>query len=390
MKILLINVVYGKGSTGNIVKSLYDAYKTLGHDVKILYGRSSSTQDNPNIFKCTSEVESKIHHGFSKISGNMYGGMFFSTKRILRKIKCIKPDVVHVHCINGYFVNIYKLLSFLAKNKIKTILTMHADFMMTGGCGYTVDCKKYLNGECRGCKRVHEFNSKISLNRTHKFYKKFEKTISKFDYNDLRITCVSPWLANRYKESPIYSKYFVTTVLNPVDKIFFEKSNNNPYKTKQKNILYVTSDIYDREKSGFYIEELAEKLPEYNFTILCSKEVDYKTKHSNVDFIIGKGLSRNLIRDYYANADASILLSKRETYSMVVAESLICGTPALGFKCGGPESVDFSNESRFFDYGMVDAMVRYLSNFIKPTKILMNVDLSHVSIANVYLSLLKK
>ena len=39
MKILLINSVYNKGSTGNIVKSLYEGYKEYGHDTFVIYGR---------------------------------------------------------------------------------------------------------------------------------------------------------------------------------------------------------------------------------------------------------------------------------------------------------------------------------------------------------------
>lgn len=357
MKILLFNVVYSKGSTGNITESLYKGYKEFGHEVKVLYGRSSKVLDDPNIFKCTSELESKIHHLWSRFTGNMYGGMVISTKRIIKKIKKFNPDMVHVHCINGYFVNIYKLLTFLASKKYKTILTMHADFMMTGGCGYTVDCNKYLNSQCKGCPRVHEFNSRISLNRTKTFYNKFKKAISKFDYDNLRITCVSPWLAERYKQSPIYKDYMVSTVLNPVDDIYFQKSKNNPYVNKSKNILYVTSDIYDKEKSGFFIEDLAEKLPDYNFTILCSKNVKYRSEHSNINFISGTTLSKNDIRDYYSNAESTILLSKRETYSMIVAESLVCGTPVVGFKCGGPESVGFSKQAFFVDYGDVNDLV---------------------------------
>lgn len=384
MKILLVNVVYSKGSTGNITESLYKAYKNLGHDVKVLYGRSSKVMDDPNIFKCTFELESKVHHFLSKFTGNMYGGMFISTNKIIKKIKKIHPDVVHIQCINGYFVNIYRLLCFLARNKFKTILTMHADFMMTGGCGYTVDCNKYLSQKCKNCERVHEFNSKVSLNRTKTFYNKMYKSISKFDIDKLKITCVSPWLSERYKESPIYKNYSVSTILNPVDDIFLEKvSNSHSY--KNDSVLYVTSDIYDKEKSGFFIEILAEKLPTYNFTILCSKNVEYRPMHANINYVMGAKLSKEVIRNYYIKAELTILLSKRETYSMIVAESLACGTPVVGFKCGGPESVGFSKQALFVDYGDVSSLIAKIKEAKKDVVIDKKVDKE--SICREYLKL---
>ena len=107
MKILLINVLYGIGSTGKIVESLFNEYKKHGNDVRCIYGRRT-TKKSKCIVKRTFEIESKIHHLISKISGNIYGGMPLSTSRILRYIKKYNPDIVHLHCLNGYFVNIYK------------------------------------------------------------------------------------------------------------------------------------------------------------------------------------------------------------------------------------------------------------------------------------------
>ena len=353
MKILLINNVYKKGSTGKIVDSLFHEFKKE-NDVYLIYGRGSKVNEK-NVFKKTFELESKIHHFFSLFTGNMFGGMFFSTQRIIRTIKKIKPDVINLHCLNGYFVNIYLLLKWLSKNNVKTVMTMHADFMMTGGCGYAIDCKNYLNGQCLGCKEFKNFNSKFSLNRTHHLYLKIQKALKQFNNDHLRITCVSKWLADRYAESPLYKDFCVKTILNPVDSIFFNQPNKNPYSELNKNVLYVTPDIYDYVKCGWRIIDIANKRKDINFTVICTKNIEFKFENKNINYIKG-GVQKDLLRDYYYFADATLIISKRETFSMVVAESLASGTPVYGFKCGGPESIGIPEYSFFFDYGDIDSI----------------------------------
>ena len=357
MKILLINGVYEKGSTGNIVKTLYTNFRNAGEDAYVLYGRGIANTDT-RIIKKTYELESKIHHLLSLFSGNLYGGMFFSTKRITRQIKKLKPDVVNVHCANGYFVNIYKLLEWLAKNNIKTVLTMHAEFMMTGGCGYTIDCNNHITSECRNCNYVKQFNGKFSSNKTHKYYCKFKNAICAFKKENLKVTCVSPWLEKRYKESPIYKDVFVASIINPVDELFFEKALKNPYKFK-KNVLYVTPDINDYVKCGHLIKEVAKNRPDIHFTVICAKDVEFHFGLENITYISG-GVDKETLRNYYYFADGTLLLSRRETFSMIVAESLACGTPVYGFENGGSESIALMKHCYFCEFGNIEKLCKNL------------------------------
>lgn len=354
MKILLINVVVDKGSTGKIVRTLSDSYKKEGHSVFVLYGRGKTVRNDVNNFNITCEFESKVHHFFSNINGNIFGGMPLSTNKIIRLINKIKPDLVHIHCINGYFVNIYKLLSFLAKNKTKTILTMHADFMMTGGCGYALDCNKYISESCKNCQHFKEINGKFSHNSAHNNFLKINKAVSLFEKENLIVTCVSPWLTKRYKESNIYKNFRVETVFNPVDIKLNKNITNDDY------FLYVTSDINDPNKGGHKIFEIAKNCPEKYFKIVSSKD-NIKEKLENMQVIIAP--SEEELAKLYSNATASILLSKKETFSMIVAESLLCGTPVLGLKAGGPETICVTEYCAFFEQNDLGSLIKSIKTF---------------------------
>ena len=126
MKILQVNCVYNNGSTGKIMHDVHMELVSAGHKSVVCYGRGADTSDE-NVIKLCSELYAKANNLLSRITGILYGGCLLSTSRLISLIKREKPDVVHLHCINGFFVNIYKLVSWLKNNKIKTVVTLHAE-----------------------------------------------------------------------------------------------------------------------------------------------------------------------------------------------------------------------------------------------------------------------
>lgn len=353
MKTLLINTVQSKGSTGNIVTSLYRGYKELGHDTYLIYGRGPKGKED-NVYKVTLELESKLHHLISLFTGNMYGGMYLSTRRIISRIKKINPDVIHIHLLNGYYVNVYRLISWLKKQPYKVILTMHADFMMSANCGIAMDCEKWRTNECKGCQYVKSFNGRYSLNRTHHFYKKMYKAFKDYPKDRLTITGVSPWLVGRIKSSPIYKGFNVQTVLNPVDEYFLEKVD---VKKNDKQVLFVTPDYYDELKGSKYLVELASKMKDYHFIVVDAKEQEID-KLDNMEVIYHP--SRERLRELYQSSRCTLLLSKRETFSMVALESIASDTPVTGFKNGGTES--WLGEDNFVEYGDISLLIDSIKN----------------------------
>lgn len=360
MKLLLINSVYGTGSTGNIIKTLHNEFESFGHETYVIFGRGKKDKSR-NTFKLTFEFESKIHHFISLFTGNLYGGMFFSTRRIIRKIKKIKPDVVNLHCLNGYFVNIYQLLNWLAKSKIPAVTTMHADFMMTGGCGIASKCSKLYENQCRNCPFVKNFNSKFSLKTTHRNFEKMNKAINNFSDKKLIVTCVSPFLVNRYKKSSIYKRFKIIDIFNPIT--MFEFNKKQMFSTKN-NILHVTADFNNLEKGGPYIIELAKRLEDFDFYVLSSKKPDTYIDLENLHFL-NPTRDRDELYSYYYSADLTCILSAYETFSMVTAESLSCGTPVIGFECGGPETIADPEFSLFKKQGDLDEIINGIKFLIK-------------------------
>ena len=165
MKVLQVNCVYNKGSTGKIVADIHNGLIERGIESVVCYGRGEKTT-LPNVYKVCGEFYSKLQNLRSRITGLMYGGCNLSTRRLIKVIEKERPDIVHLHCINGYFVNIYRLVEWLKQSNIKTVLTLHAEFMHTANCGHAFDCEKWKTG-CTNCTRYKQETKSIFFNKTH-------------------------------------------------------------------------------------------------------------------------------------------------------------------------------------------------------------------------------
>ena len=361
MKVLQVNCVYKKGSTGKIMYDIHKELLACGTESVVCYGRGNETKDK-DVYKTCGELYSKFNNLLTRFTGIMYGGCLLSTSKLISIIKKEKPDVVHLHCINGYFVNIYRLVSWLKKNKIKTVLTLHAEFMHTANCGHALECEKWTTG-CGNCPRLKKETKSLIFDGTHRSWVKMKKAFDGFE--SLSVTSVSPWLMERAKRSPILKDHKHTVVMNGLDTDVFHLYDTMELRqelgiTDEKVIFHATpyfSDEKDSFKGGYYVIKLAEALKHKGVKVIVAG--DYKTDivvPQNL-ILLGRVSDQKRLASLYSLADLTVIASKKETFSMIIAESLCCGTPTVGFFAGGPETIAIPEYCEFVEYGDVDALI---------------------------------
>lgn len=280
MKVLQVNCVYKKGSTGKITYDLHKGLLDAGIESIVCYGRGELVKE-PGVYKTCPEWYSKLNNALSRITGIMYGGCFYSTNRLISVMKKEKPDVVHLQCINGYFVNIYRLVTWLKKNNIKTVLTLHAEFMYTANCGHALDCDRWKTG-CGSCPRLRSETKSLLLDRTARSWQKMKKAFDGFDEN-LIVTSVSPWLMERAKQSPILRGKKHCVVYNGLDTNVFHPYETDDLRKKHncvgKKVVFHATPAFSADpnhfKGGYYVLELARRMPEVQFIIAgnCVEEI---------------------------------------------------------------------------------------------------------------------
>lgn len=373
MKILQINNVYDFGSTGKITRDLHHGLLEYGYDSVVYYGRRYKTKD-PNVYKICSEFYGKAQNGIYQISGIKYGGCHISTKRLISFIRKENPDIVHLQCLNGHFVNIYQLVTFLKEQRIPTVLTLHAEFMYTGGCSHAYDCNQWrLN---TGCGHAYcpaykkELKSKMG-DRSAEMWKRMNEAFSGFD--NLIVVSVSPWLMKRAESSKILNGKKHIVILNGVETDIFQTYSDEDSRKIREELGYTEKDMvvfhaspsFDNDpnnlKGGYYVLELAKKMNSVKFVV--AGRYDPTIKISENVKLLGNVTDKTYMAKLYAMANATLITSKRETFSMVCAESLCCGTPVIGFKAGAPEMISIPEYSKFCDYGDLDSLERFLYEF---------------------------
>lgn len=359
MKILQVNCVYKKGSTGKIVYDIHTELQKRGVDSIVCYGRGEKV-DEPNVYKICSEVYSKFNNLWSRITGIMYGGLSCSTRKLIKIIEQEKPDIVHLHCINGYFVNIYKIVDYLKKKRIKTVLSLHAEFMHTANCGHALECERWKTG-CGNCLRFKQETKSLFIDGTHRSWQLMKDAFEGFK-NNIIVTSVSFWLMNRAKESPILSNLEHCVVLNGLNTDIFRyrkvKGEYNKFKEGYKGVIFHATPFLSKNpnhiKGGYYVIELSKIMPNYHF--LIAGDFDESIERPSNVTLLGRLKDQETLAEFYSMSNITILTSKKETFSMVTAESLCCGTPIVGFKAGAPETISIPEYTRWVDYGDIKSL----------------------------------
>lgn len=371
MKVVIVNWVYNWGSTGYILRDIKNSLENSGHQVYTACGINRGEKEK-DVFEFSTSREMSFYRRLMRIGWPKFKGSYFGYKKLIRYINQKRPDIVHIHLLHCGCVDLYRLFEYLGKNKIKTVITHHAELYYTGSCNYSYECNGFMENQCLNCKSKFWATGSYLYRNPNRLWKKMHKAFSNFNPQNAISTSVSPWVKNRLEKSAITSHIPCEVVMNGIDvKIFKPTSPSLVLKERLNNILdnyvvYISAkfDPINKNdiKGGYYLVEVAKMLHDVNFVVVATENFNTESLPSNV-ILWGKAKDQKELAELYSNAKLTILTSKKETFSMICAESLCCGTPIVGFKSGGPETIALSNYSTFVDYGNIQS----LSNCVKET-----------------------
>lgn len=373
MKVLLIDVNCKKGSTGKIVYDLYTAMNKSGDEAAICYGRGEKITEK-NIFKFGIDLETNIHALLTRITG--FTGCFspFSTRRLLKFIKKFKPDVVHIHELHAYFVNIKPLLEFLKKSGIKTVFTLHCEFNYTGKCGHSVECTKWQT-ECGDCPHLRDYPATLFFDKTGYMHRQKKQLFEGFE--NMVVTAPSKWLADRAAQSFLKGKD-IRVVHNGIDTAAFKPTDSTELREKhnidedERVVLALAPDLMSNNKGGRYVLKLAEMMQDQKVRfILIGVDGEVKSHPENA-IVLGRIYDKELLSKYYSLADAFVICSERENFPTTCIEAQCCGTPICGFDAGGTKETDVTDLNAFGPYGdmvtLKENLLKVLNSDIDPTQ----------------------
>lgn len=342
--LLQLDTCLGVGSTGKIAEIIGGLAKKSGWDSYLCHGSRFVRKSSLSSFQMGSKLDEYGHYVLSRVFDQHGLGSCGPTRGLINHLEEIKPDVVQIHNIHGYYANYKMLFKYLAEKGIPTVMTMHDFWLMTGHCAYiNKSCERWKTG-CGKCPRLGEYPASL-LDRTQKNWSLKKDLFELFNHDRLVIVPVSYWLEGYAKQS-LLGECKIHTIQNGVNtKLFkpYEGEHSGLYnRIDWKKFTIIT--VADRwtDANGFNdIIALGKSLPDGMQILMVG--LNDQQMQGLPDKIVGIGHTDNVeqLIELYTAADVLFNASREVTFGLVTAEAMACGTPAIVFRnTAGEEIVD--------------------------------------------------
>ena len=356
MKVLMINSVCGIRSTGRICTDLADALTEKGHTVKIAYGRENVPEKYMKYaVRINTDLDVKLHGIRSRLLDDTGFGSRKATENFIKWIKEYDPDVIHLHNLHGYYINIDVLFRYLAEAKKKVIWTLHDCWAFTGHCAYFsyAGCEKWKSG-CFECPQKKEYPKSLIIDNSKKNWILKKELFTSIE--DMVLVTPSKWLASLVKES-FLNKYPVEVIYNGIDTDVF-KPTKSDFRTKNgledKKIILGVASVWDRRKGLYDFIKLSELLDDTYKIVLVGLSNEQMNGIPEKILGIPRTNSATELAEIYSAADVFVNPSVEETMGLVTVEAMACGTPVITYnltavpevvceKCGYTVSASVDN-----------------------------------------------
>lgn len=328
MKILQVNAVSSYGSTGRTTTEMADYLDAKGFGSFVAY--AGGTPYN-NGFKVGTSLGMKVHALGSRITGKQGYFSQAGTKKLIKYIRKIQPDIVHLRNLHGNFINLKMLLKYLSENDIATVITLHDCWFYTGKCThYTVDnCYKWQSG-CGNCPRLKKDNPSWYFDKTMEMFKDKKELFEKIPR--LAVVGVSDWIANEARNSFLSTAQIVRRIYNWIDLDVFKPNYNlnlrKKYNLENKFVILGVASGWSNSKGINKFIELSYELDE-NYQIFLVGRMNSSIELPPNIISIPRTDNTIELAEYYSMADVFINLSLEESFGKVTAEALACGTPVI-------------------------------------------------------------
>lgn len=338
MRIVQINTFPNK-ATGNIMMNIHRLLQEAGHDSYVVWSRGRASQNSHEIVM-DDKLGVKLHGVYTRLTDKTGFASKKATKRLIKHFYEIKPDIIHLHNIHGYYINLPLLFNYIKKNGIKVVWTLHDCWAFTGHCAFfdMCGCEKWKTG-CGGCEQKKTYPASIFLDNSVWNWKKKKEL---FSDSDAELVTPCNWLKRLVSQS-FPGQYPIHVFYNGIDREVFKPTDDEEIRKKygldgRPIILGVASEWTERKGLKDFIALAADML-EYQFVVVGLTEEQKKELPGSINGIARTENAQELASLYSA---ASIFFNPtyEDNFPTTNIEALACGTPILTYDTGGsPEAV---------------------------------------------------
>jgi putative colanic acid biosynthesis glycosyltransferase len=344
--LLQISIEVNSGSVGKIAEQIGETVLEKGWSSYITYARNNNPSKS-EVIKIGNKLDLYEHGLETRIFDNHCFSSRSATKNLIKTIDQINPDIIHLHHLHGYFINIDILFKYLKKRTTAVIWTFHDCWSFTGHCAYFdfVGCEKWKT-ECHHCEQKNEYPKSLVFDRSRKNYRDKKRIFNSID--NLTIVPVSYWLAEKVKDSFLMD-HACQVIQNGIDlNTFYIKNSrhalNKLYNLENKFVILGVASTWEKRKGLDEFIKLADLIDSKLYTIILVGLSNFQISKLPKT-IIGIERTENIgqLADLYSTADVFLNPTFEDTFPTTNLEALACGTPVVTYRTGGSvESIDES------------------------------------------------
>lgn len=356
MKILFINSVVDYGSTGRIVRNLANALKEQGNEVLIAYGRIPS-QNQTDTFYFGDKIATYTHVAMTRAFGRHGLHSTRATKRLIARIDSFNPDVIHLHNLHGYYLNVPMLINYLKNRNTKILWTLHDAWTVSGSSAYFDfnGCKTWDEG-CVECNSTRDYPEALLFKRQKQNFAWKKEVFSGF--NDLTFITPSQWLKDLLMTT-FLKKYPIEVVHNGIDITEFKPGISEV--SGNRMVLGVSND-WETRKGLQDIIELSKTLDcRYRITLVGLSEAQVKVLPNTITGIQRTQNIGELVK-LYQDAFVFINPTYEDNYPTTNLEALACHTPVIAYDTGGNKEVANAPYMNIIEQGNVEKLKETIEN----------------------------
>lgn len=365
MKILIINVVAGYGSTGRIAYDLVEKSISEGNECYLAYGRGDIPEKcKANTVKIGNAFSVYSHLFLTRFFDRQGEGSVLATKKFLKWASEYDPDVLWLHNIHGYYIN-YELLFDWIKSRpdMKVNWTFHDCWPFTGHCVHftSINCDAWKE-QCENCRLIKNYPTSLFIDNSKKNYKKKKNAF--LGVKNMTIYTPSKWLAAQVHMS--YLKEYETIVEN--NKINLEVFTptlgefRKDYGIANKKIVLGVAYAWTRSKGYFDFLELASVLDEKYVIVLVGVNDRQKKKLPKNVIGINRTKDARELAVIYSESDVFVNLTYEDTYPTVNLEARACGCKLITYRTGG--STECGDPDYVVEQGDIVSVVKCINEAV--------------------------
>lgn len=333
MRVVQINGVYGMAnSTGRNTAELHQYLLEQGVDSWVFaFGQNGDAPEWRQV-EILAELFSRPAHALlSRLTGLQGYYSAGPTRRLLRRLDQLRPDVVLLGVLHSNCISLPILMKYLARKKIAVVLVLHDCWFFTGHCCYytATGCSRWQEG-CGRCPARREWNTSWFFDRSARCLSDKRRWYESLDR--LAVVGVSDWITAEVRHSILKNAAVIRRIYNWVDAGLFHPQDPAPIRQKlglkegQKLVLGVASSWSERKGLGMFVRAAGEH-PDIAFVLVGRVEAEAPLP-ANLQ-AVGSVTDPAELGEYYAAADLFANPSVQETFGKTTAEALACGTPVL-------------------------------------------------------------